>query len=175
MPQTGAVTVPSAVEALAGLSAAGWRVTPASGPRPAAERLAGAPAEFVEWASSFSSASNTAETAWFLSAEDYSAPVQSDSVRSGRDTDAFGWDSFRLLSLEAASTPAEALGVEEFWRSHWPLLISVAGHYEFFAVRSDGAVVHGQEPEFEDVTVVAGSLAEFLGDTVALARFTRSD
>ena len=39
-------------------------------------------------------------------------------------------------------------------RSTSPVLLSVRSGYEYLAVRDDGAVVHGAEPEFEEAAVV---------------------
>lgn len=40
---------------------------------------------------------------------------------------------------------------------------SVAGGYEYYAIRmSDGVIVHGAEPEFEETTDAAPSFARFM-------------
>ena len=59
-------------------------------------------------------------------------------------------------------------GIRTFWDRHLPVLMSVAGDYEFLAIDQDtGAVVHGIEPEFEAVTVVADNWAGFCEAVIA--------
>ncbi|WP_418058696.1 hypothetical protein [Pimelobacter simplex] len=73
---------------------------------------------------------------------------------------AFGPDAFEQMSLEAAGSAAEEAAIREFWRGHRVVLMSVEGAYAYLATRTtDGAVVHGAEPEFEETTVVAASEA----------------
>jgi len=43
-----------------------------------------------------------------------------------------------------------------------PILLSVRHGYEYLAVRDDGAVVHGSEPEFEEVVVVFSHFDDLL-------------
>ncbi|MGO3886892.1 MAG: hypothetical protein ACTJHU_11405 [Mycetocola sp.] len=132
------------------LVAAGWLFTaPALGsPAAAFVRL---PAAVVEWTRSFSQLSSPDESVWFLSQDDYSAT----------QIDGFAWNAFETLSLEAADTVAEADAIRRFWRSHCPILLSVRDHYAYLAVRDDGAIVFGEEPEFEDTRVVASSFDAF--------------
>ncbi|WP_436700364.1 hypothetical protein [Nocardioides sp. BYT-33-1] len=73
----------------------------------------------------------------------------------------FAPDEFERISLDAAASDDERAEVREFWRRHRVVAMSVRGEYAYLAVREDdGAVVHGAEPEFEETTVVAASLAE---------------
>jgi len=53
--------------------------------------------------------------------------------------------------------------IVKFWDNHLPIYLSVASGYEYYAIRmSDGFVVHGIEPEFEETTDVAPSFARFI-------------
>ena len=98
------------------------------------------------------------ESVWFLSAADYAGTADS----------AFAWDEFKHLSLDAALDDEDRQGIHTFWDRHLPVLMSVAGDYEFLAIDQDtGAVVHGIEPEFEAVTVVADSWAGFCEAVIA--------
>jgi len=98
----------------------------------------------IRWVSSFSLLSNSDDTVWFLSRDDYSTETVS----------AFAWNEWEQLSIEAATTDEEAVAVSRFWERHLPILLSVRNGYEYLAVRDDGAVVHGTEPEFEEAVVV---------------------
>lgn len=140
------------------LRSAGWQHAPAPAPDanlPA--RLEGALPDAIAWVSSFGGLSNAAETTWFLSRADYARA----------DAEGFAWDEFEVLSRDAADDPESLAAVAAFWRSHLPILQSVDGAYAYLAVRSDGAVVYGEEPEFEETTVVADSIGHLLEQIVA--------
>lgn len=98
----------------------------------------------IRWVSSFSLLSNADETVWFLSRDDYSPETVS----------TFAWNEWEQLSIQAATSDDEALAVSRFWERHLPILLSVRNGYEYLAVRDDGTVVHGMEPEFEEAVVV---------------------
>ncbi|WP_051662564.1 MULTISPECIES: hypothetical protein [unclassified Microbacterium] len=116
-----------------------------------------APETVVDWASSFSQLSNADETVWFLSRHDYSSGAE----------DAFAWNEFEQLSIQAATTDDEAVAVARFWKRHLPVLLSVRDGYEYLAVRDDGAVVHGTEPEFEEAVVVFSQFEDLLRYIIA--------
>lgn len=119
--------------------------------------LRAAPETVVDWASSFSQLSNSDETVWFLSRPDYSTGSE----------DAFAWNECEQLSIQAATTDDEAVAVARFWERHVPILLSVRDGYEYLAVRDDGAVVHGTEPEFEEAVVVFSQFEDLLRYIVA--------
>lgn len=102
--------------------------------------------------SSFSQLSSPDENCWFLSIDDYSALAQ----------DAFAWNEFEILSLDASSSDDERAMITTFWSRHVPILLSVRDGYSYLAVRDDGVIIHGEEPEFEQTTLVAASLDELL-------------
>lgn len=142
--------------AVARMRTAGWTVEPA-GPRPIPEPLSHAPAAQVTWASSFSRLSSPDDATWFLSLEDY----------AGSSTDAFVWNAFELLSREAAASDEEQSGIAEFWSRHRPILLSVRDRYSYLAIRDDGVIVHGEEPEFDQTIKVAGDLDTLLRTVAA--------
>lgn len=149
--------------ALLALRDRGWRLEgtlSGNGELPLA--LAGAPDALTEWAGSFSRLTRADGAVWFLSADDYRGTGT--GTGTGTDADAFAWDAFASMSREAAIAGEQLAEVELFWRRHWPILLSVRDHYCYLAIRDDGAIVFGEEPEFEEVDVVAGSLAELLED-----------
>ncbi len=116
-----------------------------------------APEPVIRWVCSFSQLSNTDETAWFLSRHDYSTGSE----------DAFAWNEYEQLSIQAATTDDEAVAVARFWKRHLPILLSVRNGYEYLAVRDDGAVVHGTEPEFEEAVVVFSQFEDLLRYIIA--------
>ena len=128
------------------LREAGWTCEPpTSAEDDVPSVLRTAPETVIRWASSFSLLSSSDETVWFLSRDDYS---------SSGAVSMFAWNEWEQLSIEAATTDDEALAVSRFWERHLPILLSVRDGYEYLAVRDDGAVVHGTEPEFEEAVVV---------------------
>ncbi|MGW0172615.1 hypothetical protein ACWDUM_02100 [Rhodococcus sp. NPDC003322] len=143
------------------LVAAGWRFEP---PREAdiASALAAVaevaiPAGHVEFLRRFSVLASGDDSRWFLSALDY----------AGLSEGTFAWDEFRGIGLDAAGTVADRARVEAFWAEYLPILVSVAGDYEFLAIsRTSGVVVHGAEPDFEDATVTAPGLTALMEGVV---------
>ncbi|MFK4728067.1 hypothetical protein ROT00_00095 [Agromyces mediolanus] len=137
------------------LRRAGWVYgPPLDDQRPVPRRLLGFPAAFGAWSVSFSRLSNADDDVWFLSVEDY----------LGTSESAFAWNEFERLSLEAAAGPEQAAAVTAFWAGHLPFLHSVRDDYEYLAIASDGRVVHGREPEFEETTTVADDLPALLAE-----------
>ncbi|MBC1289841.1 SMI1/KNR4 family protein [Listeria welshimeri] len=78
-------------------------------------------------------------------------------------------NAFEQMSLEAAEGDKDLENkVKLFWNAHLPIMMSVDGCYEYYAIAlNDGSVVHGSEPEFEESLVVADSFANFLLKIVA--------
>ena len=148
---------PGVASAIANLVSAGWSFDPTTPPDIALPRALGDASEtLVAWMSSFSELSSPDDAVWFLGRGDYVA-------RSG---EGFAWNAFERISSEAAETNQEANEVADFWNAHCPILLSVRGAYSYLAVRRDGVIVHGAEPEFEDATAVAPSF-EALLDSIA--------
>lgn len=140
------------VGAIARLRSAGWSFEPNPGHVRVPAALESAPADRTAWASSFSRLSSPDDTTWFLSLGDYAEPSD----------DAFAWNEFETMSRDAATGPEEEAAITEFWRRHCPILLSVRGPYSYLAIRDDGVIVHGTEPEFEDTTEVAVDLSALL-------------
>lgn len=114
------------------------------------------PAEWVEFLNSISVCVNPDEIAWFLCTNDFNE----------QGDDAFRWNEFELMSLQAAIDDSDEewqSAIVKFWDNHLPIYLSVAGGYEYYAIRmSDGVIVHGAEPEFEETTDAAPSFAKFM-------------
>lgn len=73
------------------------------------------------------------------------------------------------MSLEAAEGDKNLENkVRLFWNAHLPIMMSVGGCYEYYAIHlTNGNIVHGSEPEFEESSIVAESFADFLLKIVA--------
>ncbi|MFJ2505093.1 hypothetical protein [Microbacterium sp. NPDC087592] len=140
------------------LQEAGWTCEPPLSTEDGVlSALRTAPDTVIRWVSSFSQLSNADETVWFLSRHDYSTGAE----------DAFAWNEFEQLSIQAATTDDELVAVARFWERHIPILLSVRDGYEYLAVRDDGAVVHGAEPDFEQAVVVFSRFEDLLRYIIA--------
>src|SRR5262249_44846770 len=94
------------------------------------------------------------EAGWFNCKADF----------DGASDAAFKWNELETMSLQGAADDESWTGrVMRFWDTHLPIVLSVKSGYAFYAIDVDnGAVVRGDEPEFEEVRVVAASFPEFL-------------
>ena len=151
---------------LATLEELSWRVVPpvedAGLPAQVIARYGALPADLVAFISSFARCTNPTDEAWFVSASDLS------------HAEAFRFDEFEFMSLEAAASDAEQAAIRAFWQTHFPFYLCVAGSYQYFALSLAGAsrgnVVYGYAPEFEECTPVASSLAGFWDAFLAALR-----
>lgn len=152
---------------LESLSVLSWQVSP---PPPDAEvpadlisRYGQLPAELKTFLSSFSLCVCPSDKAWFVSTADLI------------NNQPFRFNAFELMSLEAAGSDVDwCAAIRSFWQSHFPLFLSVNDSYQYFAYCLEGPlrgqVVYGSEPEFEECSVVATSLVDFLTMFAAAAR-----
>jgi hypothetical protein len=157
---------PNVADIVAALRRHGWRIEPpakATLPATFAARFAAPlPDALVAWMGTFASCVDPADRAWFVTLDG----IRADLEREG-EVEGFAFDAFERMSMEAAADDALAQAhVEGFWRMHVPLLLSVYGSYQYFALalagERRGAVVYGCEPEFEETETVAESLPAFL-------------
>ncbi|WP_181330077.1 SMI1/KNR4 family protein [Listeria monocytogenes] len=123
------------------------------------KRYVNIPDEYKAFYAQINLCCNAADTCWFLSEEDF--------LENGDD--AFSGNSFEEMSLEAAEGDKNLENkIKLFWNTHLPIMMSVGGSYEYYAIAlNDGSVVHSSEPEFEESLVVADSFADFLLKIVA--------
>ncbi|OZI35619.1 hypothetical protein CEG14_11155 [Bordetella genomosp. 1] len=141
------------------LAASGWTVRRAAPGELAAavDAAAGAPSH-AAFLSLYTQLNSADDTRWFLAAADYTAASD----------DAFGPDAFRQISMDAAMSEADRQAVTAFWARHLPIFMSVGGDYAYLALdRDTGRIVHGVEPAFEEVSVVAESLDALLAAILA--------
>lgn len=120
------------------------------------DRYKSFPGDFTQFITNYQSVTDSNETTWLLCSDDYSL----------QDKDAFRWNEWERLSIQAALDDKDSVwqeNIRKFWDKHLPILMSVADGYEYYAIRiSDGIIVRGCEPEFEDCLKVADSFAELI-------------
>lgn len=100
---------------------------------------------------------NEKDTTWFLSIADFNEQ----EVKQG-----FPYNEFELQSLAAFNSyPQGQSLISKFWDAHLPIVLSVDKGYAFFALgvadSNYAKVYFGQEPEYEDVVLIAESFTDF--------------
>lgn len=139
----------------------GWAVSgedavPRQLPRCVSNRYHNPPTEWVEFLNCVRSCVSPGETTWFLCLDDFER----------QDEDSFRWNEWEIISLQAAMDDQDTEwqdAIRAFWDNHLPICLSVKGGYGYYAIRlSDGAIVHGTEPEFEETREAAPSFSRFL-------------
>lgn len=114
------------------------------------------PNEYLGFLSAVKQCVTPNEKTWFLCEDEY----------NNRSDDAFKWNEFELLSLEAAAEDDTWRSeITAWWDNYLPIVMSVENGYSFYAIdlsNEIGAIVRGYEPEFEEVEKVANQLEEFL-------------
>ncbi len=116
-------------------------------------RYLNVPSELVKFFSSFKTIETHDGKAWVISAENFQST-----------NDIYPFNDFEQLSLEAAETDLVWHNeIIKFWDVHIPVYLSVRNGYEYIAYNLQlNKFVEGKEPEFEETTVVASSISEFL-------------
>ncbi|PQO45251.1 SMI1/KNR4 family protein [Blastopirellula marina] len=137
---------------------AGWEVQRASAPQslPAffLARFDWLPISVQDFLTHVDSAVSSDQKAWFITRKEI----------AGESDSAFAWDEWEFLSLETAEDdPDWQNAIIAFWDEHCPLVLSVKNGYSHLSMRRDNlAIVAGNEPEFEEVEVVAESWEQLL-------------
>ena len=139
----------------------GWTVSRRAEPRDMSApilvgRFGRIPVDYAFFLSHVTECVNEGQNAWFLTEADYKAQDVPENT--------FRWNEWELISLEACDGDVDlAKRVTDFWNAHLPIMSSVFSDYAYIAIRlSDGVVVYGYAPDFEEPSVVCQSLAEFL-------------
>ena len=109
--------------------------------------------EYFEFLKTVKRCINKDETVWFTCFEHFEKPF---------DEEGFNLNEFELISLNSAENDEEYQKVKSFWDKHLPIIISLDGEYSYYAMRNDGKIVCGYEPEFEETTVIANSFEDFI-------------
>ncbi|WP_342556157.1 SMI1/KNR4 family protein [Paenibacillus sp. FSL R7-0652] len=114
------------------------------------------PDEYASFLRLVSQCMSTSEQTWFLCEADYNNSSNSE----------FHWNEYELISLEAAANDdVWKSEITSWWDQHLPIMMSVHDGYSYYAIdlsSETGAVVRGEEPEFEEVTKVAEDFPHFL-------------
>lgn len=141
-----------------------WTLSLAGEPAPLPDaiirRYAAIPADYLDFAGRLEKCMSRDETLWFITPAGFAES----------DPDKWRYNEFEILSLEAAEDDEDwQEEITAFWNCHLPVVMRTGdSSYSYYALRlSDGAVVTGEEPEFEETEKVADSFAEFLGKIVA--------
>lgn len=113
------------------------------------------PNEYVEFLKIVKRLIAPSEKTWFLCEDEYN---------NNSDTP-FKWNEFELLSLEAAGEDDNwKEDISLWWEKFFPIILSVDEEYSFYAIdlrNSNGVIVKGSEPEFEEVEEVADNIEHF--------------
>lgn len=130
-----------------------------------AKRYPTVPPEVVRFLGSLEECTNRDNNIWFLCRPEF--------VRN--DPGIFHWNEYELMSLDAAKDdPDWQRQIRAFWDTHFPLMMAVHSDYDFLAIslslETYGQVVHGCGPEFEEVSTIAPSFAEFVRQFTAVVR-----
>jgi hypothetical protein len=136
-------------------------------PAPIEQRFPWLPRDVRSLVENVATAVSADQRAWFVTA----------TVLTGESDVAFSWDVWERQSLlAAASDEALSSRIRAFWDAHFPVMYSVKTGYGYFAIeKGTHRVVHGLEPEFEEIGVVAESFAEFLEMVASGAERLRAD
>jgi len=152
----------------------GWTVERRAAPLSLPETVTGRyafPAEYLDFLERVVICAGPMDTEWFLCEEGYRQ----------EDPDAFRWDEFERISLDAARDmldEEEEKRVAAFWDGVLPFFLSVGNGYEYYGFDlagrfgPKGCVIHGWEPAFEEAEVFAENFSAFLdriaaGDVVS--------
>ncbi|WP_324027646.1 hypothetical protein QSV08_06765 [Maribacter sp. BPC-D8] len=126
-------------------------------PKKLVERYTNIPTEYFLFLKSFETITNSSDTAWFNSVQDFNEQSNNE----------YKWNEFEILSLEWSEDDDEELeNVAEFWNRHIPILLSVKDGFQFLAIsltnENYGEIVHGQEPVFEEITKICNNFNELI-------------
>lgn len=116
------------------------------------------PAELFNMLARSDSLMRQDQGAWFWSPSDY----------LGRSNKAHLWTQVEVDCIEGARGDENwQAEIRNFWDEHFPIGLQVSPRCMFIAIRRDGVVVVGVEPEYEETTEVADSFRAFAEDVVA--------
>ncbi len=118
------------------------------------------PEGFVSLLEEYNNISSKDDTTWFICGKDY----------LDESDDAFRWNEFELMSLEATDGDEEwKHKIQAWWKEKLPFIMSVKGGYSYYAIDledNEGTIIFGREPEFEDAIIVAKDFDDFIDKLV---------
>ena len=111
------------------------------------------PKSFLDFLRNYKSVLSSDEKTWFICTKEY----------NDKSEYAYKWNEFESISLEAAAGDDEwEKHIKDWWKNKLPIVMSVKDGYSFYAIDilKDNCIVKGEEPEFEEATVVASSFED---------------
>ena len=136
-----------------------WNISPREDlqpiilPAPIKNIIDALPEIYIDFLKKFKLFENPSGQFWFLMLEDYEGTSDSE----------FLWNEFEKQSLDAALDKSDFDKISGFWQNHIPIAISVKNGYAYLAIKicdiDAGAIVCGNEPEYEEVVTISPSLA----------------
>ena len=113
------------------------------------------PDEWYEFVAKLRVCQNKDYTKWFITPLDY---------KNDRN-EGFRWNEYELQSLEWSDGDSQII---EYWDTHLPIFMSVEGEYTYYAIdTTNGNVVYGLEPEYEESTIVADDFYTFISKIIS--------
>jgi len=122
------------------------------------DRYPNLPKDYLDFLADLDYAETKDEKSWFNTIGDFNGTTDS----------GFRWNEFELMVLEdyTDETDANAKIIIDFWNNHIPILMSCKNYYCYFAIclapANYGKIVYGNEPEFEEIEIVATDFHEFI-------------
>jgi hypothetical protein len=138
------------------LARSGWTVENlpqhVSLPVEVTQRYPGIPDEYRTLLESVALVAAPNDSAWLVTGAEFAGTADS----------AYSWNEWEQQSLDAAGKDdALRASVRSFWDRHMPILMSVKSGYAYFALDLQTLqVVQGEEPEYEETSLLAESLEE---------------
>jgi len=112
---------------------------------------------FFSFINEYKLLTNETDDVWFI-------PIYEYSIKT-KNEEEFTWNNFEIESLEYADDEGEKKEIKDFWNNHLPFLFSVKDGYSYIALiidgKNKGKIVHGREPEYEDIDIISDSFDEF--------------
>lgn len=125
-------------------------------PEPQRMRITGLPASLTNLIMSYDLLANKNDTVWFITYE---------LLLAEQDENSFSWNEFEKESLNAAISQNDMAKVSEFWSNHFCFIMSVKSGYIHISIvtkgENKGQIVWGEEPQYEDINVLAKTYDEF--------------
>lgn len=143
---------------LAELAHSGWKVEllphRRSLPDAVVRRYPWMPADYREVIEEANLITSPDDKAWLLTFADF----------SGTANCAYAWNEWERQSLEAAGDDQDWKSrIEQFWDRHFPIMMSVKSGYAYLAIeRTSLSVVAGEDPEYEETSLVAATIPDAL-------------
>jgi len=121
--------------------------------------------DFIQFIKSFKILANEEDNTWFIPLEEY---IKKDEIEG------FAWNEFEVESIKYAEDETQKNAIKNFWNNHLPFMMSVKSGYAYLAIVLDGEnkgnIVSGNEPEYEETSIIASSLDEFFDKYIMILK-----